>query len=186
MRVSMIFCAALLCSALASAQVPVRGLPGVYREGPFVPLMTTPEVSLDTAAPAAVGASNATFGLEAGARNSTFETMNDHPGSNYTEPVWYSGGGAPVISPEVSLEPRPMHMHREMHIMMQEHMGEHAEGAAAHEWTFYGASEMDQPVNVSAGRGAKHATRTITNDDIDRANQNTGTVKYNGKTEKIQ
>jgi hypothetical protein len=147
--------------------------------------MTTPEVSLDTASPAAVGASNATFGLEAGARNSTFETMNDHRNSNYTEPVWYSGGGAPAVSSEVSLEPRPMHLHREMHIMMREQAGEHAE-AAAHEWTFFGASEMDQPVDVSAGHGAKHATRTITNDDIDRANQNTGTVKYQGKTEKIQ
>ena len=183
MRLLTAFCATLLLSGLALSQVPVHGMPGAY--GPYVPLVTTPEVSLQTAAPASVGASNATYGLEAGARNSTFETMNANSSSNYTEPVWYSGGGAPVISPEVSLEARPMHMHREMHIMMEEHHGEHAE-AAAREWTFMGASEMDTPVDTSAGKSARHATRTITNDDIDRANQNTGTVKHGGKTEKIQ
>ena len=175
--------ATLLFSGLALSQVPMRGLPGTY--GPYVPLITTPEISLQTASPASVGASNATYGLEAGARNSTFETMNANSSSNYTEPVWYSGGGAPVISPEVALEPRPMHMRREMHIMMEEHHGEHAE-AAAREWTFMGASEMETPIDTSAGKSARHATKTITNDDIERANQNTGNVKYDGKTEKIQ
>jgi hypothetical protein len=72
-----------------------------------------------------------------------------------------------------------------MHFMMEEHHGEHAE-AAAREWTFMGASEMDRPIDTSSGKSARHATKTITNDDIDRANQNTGNVKYDGKTEKIQ
>jgi len=183
MRLLTVLCVTLLFSELALAQVPMRGWPGAY--GPYVPLVTTPEVSLQTASPASVGASNATYGLEAGARNSTFETMNANSSSNYTEPVWYSGGGAPVISPEVSLEPRPIHAHREMHIMMEEHHGEHAE-AAARQWTFMGASEMETPIETSAAKSARHASRTITNDDIDRANQNTGTVKYDGKTEKIQ
>ena len=45
---------------------------------------------------------------------------------------------------------------------------------------------MDRPIDTSSGKSARHATKTITNDDIDRANQNTGNVKYDGKTEKIQ
>jgi hypothetical protein len=183
MRLYTIFCATLLFSGLAMSQVPMRGIPGTY--GPYVPLITTPEISLQTASPASVGASNATYGLQAGARNSTFDTMNVDSSSNYTQPVWYSGGGAPIISPEISLEARPVHARHEMHFMMEEHHVEHAE-AAAREWTFMGASEMDRPIDTSSGKSARHATKTITNDDIDRANQNTGNVKYDGKTEKIQ
>ena len=33
---------------------------------------------------------------------------------------------------------------------------------------------------------AKKASRTYTNDDVNRVNQSTGTVKYNGKTEQIK
>jgi hypothetical protein len=185
MRLFTAFCATLLFSALALGQGAARGYTGPYSYGPYVPLVTTPEVSLQTAAPAPAGARNATYGLEAGARNSTFETMNDQSSSNYTETVWYSGGGAPVISPEVSLEARPMPAHHEMHFMMREHEGEKVE-AASREWTYFGASEMETAVDTSAGKSARHATRTITNDDIDKANQNTGNVKYDGKTEKIQ
>jgi hypothetical protein len=72
-----------------------------------------------------------------------------------------------------------------MHPMMREREGERAE-AGPREWTYFGASEMESPVDTSAGKSARHATRTITNDDIDKANQNTGNVKYDGKTEKIQ
>jgi hypothetical protein len=185
MRLFTVFCATLFFSGLALGQVQARGYDGAYGYGPYVPLVTTPEISLQTASPAPVGARNATYGLEAGARNSTFETMNDQGKSNYTEPVWYSGGGAPVISPEVSLEPRPMHAHHEMHMMMREHEGENVE-AASREWTYFGASEMETPVDTTAGKSSRHATRTITNDDIDKANQNTGNVKYDGKTEKLQ
>jgi len=185
MRLFTAFCATLLCSALALGQGPARGYTGPYTYGPFVPLVTTPEVSLQTAAPAPAGARNATYGLEAGARNSTFETLNEQGSSNYTETVWNSGGGAPVISPEVSLEARRVRAHREMHLMMREHEGENVE-AGSREWTYFGASAMDTAVDTSAGKSARHATRTITNDDIDKANQNTGNVKYNGKTEKIQ
>jgi len=181
MRLFTAFCATLFFSGLALGQVPA----GVYGYGPYVPLVTTPEISLQTAAPASVGARNATHGLEAGARNSTFETMTNDGSSNYTEPVWYSGGGAPSISPEVSLEGRSMRSHREMHLMMREREGERAE-AGPREWTYFGASEMESPVDTSAGKSARHATRNITNDDIDKANQNTGNVKYDGKTEKLQ
>jgi hypothetical protein len=185
MHFSKVLGAALLLSGLAFSQTPIRVYSGAYASGPFVPLVTTPEISLQTAAPASVGASDATYGLVAGARNSTFDTMNDNAATSYTEPVWYSGGGAPAISPQVSLEPRPLHAHREMHMMMREHHVEQGE-EEARQWTYFGASDMSNPIDTSAGKNAKHATRTITNDDIERANQNTGTVKYNGKTEKLQ
>jgi len=184
MRLFTLFCATLLLSGLALSQAPVRGYAG-FRYGPYVPLVTTPEISLQTASPASVGASNATYGLQAGARNSTLEMINGNTSSNYTEPVWYSGGGAPLISPEVSLEPRPTRAHREMHIMLEEHPEERGQ-AASRQWIYFGASEMEAPVDTTAGKSARHATRTITNEDIDRANQNTGTVKYDGKSEKIQ
>ena len=185
MRFSKVLCAALLLSGLAFSQTPIRVYSGAYASGPYVPLVTTPEISLQTASPASVGASDATYGLVAGARNSTFDTMNDSSATNYTEPVWYSGGGAPAISPEISLEPRPRHARHEMHMMTREHHGERGE-EEAREWTYFGASDMSNPIDTSAGKNAKHAGRTITNDDIDRANQNTGTVKFNGKTEKLQ
>ncbi len=61
---------------------------GVYA-APFVPLVVTPEVSLEAVSPASVGASNATFGNVAGARNSTLEIMTPPPVGVYTVPVWY-------------------------------------------------------------------------------------------------
>lgn len=184
MRLFSSFCAAVLLSGIAIGQTPVRTYG--YGYGPYVPLVTTPEISLDTVSPSPVGASNATYGLTAGARNSTFDTMNDNSSSNFTEPVWYSGGGAPIMSPEVSLEPWPLHPHREMHAMMMQGRREEHPGAEERQWTYFGASEMSNPIDTSAGKNARHAARTITNEDIDRANQNTGTVKYDGKTEKIQ
>jgi hypothetical protein len=187
MRLFFSFCAALLLSGMALGQSPMRAYAGAYGYGPYVPLIITPEISFETVSPAPIGARNATFGLTAGARNSTFETMNDNASSNYTEALWYSGGGAPVMSSEISLEPRPMHPRHEMHrmMMMEDHHAEHAESGEA-EWTYLADWETESPVDTSAGKSAKHATRTITNDDIDRFNQNTGNVKYDSKTEKIQ
>lgn len=172
--------AVLLFSGVVLAQVPVYP----YGYGPYIPRVTTPQITLQTASPTPVGASNATHGLTAGARNSTFETMGDGAPATYTEPVWYTGGGAPRMSSEISLYPRPAHGQHEMHTMMEERHEAHAE--APRQWTYFGASETEAPINTSAGKSTPHATRVITNDDIDRANQNTGNVKYDGKTEKLQ
>lgn len=179
MRLFTSFCAVLLFSGLALAQVPGYS----YGYGPYVPRVTTPQVSFQTASPAPVGARNATTGLTAGARNSTFETLGDNAPASYTEPVWYTGGGAPRMSGEISLYPRPEHGQREMRVMMERRGEEHAE--TQRQWTYFGASET-APIDTTAGKTAPHATRTITNDDINRANQNTGNVKYDGKTEKLQ
>ena len=181
-------CAMLLLACVAFAQTPVYG--PVY--GPYVPLVTTPQVSLETVSPNPVGARNATYGLVAGARNATSEVVNSgNINSSFTEPVWYQGGGAPLISePAVSLHVRDL---RGGHMMMphmptmmgeHEHMGEHG---AAGAWTYLAGEELPSAVQAAgAAKTARKATRTITNQDIDAVNQKTGTVKYDGKTEKIQ
>jgi hypothetical protein len=188
MRLFTVSCAVLFISSLALGQTPM-GHDGYYRSGPYIPLVTTPSISLQTVSPSPVGASNATTGLIAGARNSTLSMVNGNTSSVYTEAVWYSGGGAPVISsPAVSLEVRPLHrepMHGEMRMEGRE--PEHA-NAGSRNWTYFAAlDETSSPVEAStAAKSGRKATRTITNDDIDRENQKTGTVKYDGKTEEIK
>jgi hypothetical protein len=179
-----VLCAALLVSSLALAQVPEY-----YRTGPYVPLITTPSISLQTFSPAPVGARNATAGLMAGARNSTLSMNDGNTSSVYTEAVWYSGGGAPLISsPAVSLEVRPVH-HPEMHGGMRMESRDHERAEAGpRNWTYFAAvNETSSPVEASTmAKSGRKATRTITNDDIDKENQKTGVVKYGGKTEEIK
>jgi hypothetical protein len=179
-------CATLLVATLAFAQRPVQVYgPG---SGPYVPLVTTPQISLQQVSPNPVGASSATYGLMAGARNSTLSMVNGNTSSTYTEPVWYSGGGAPLISErEVSLYPRPIHGHPMMRREIRIERRERVE-RASRQWTYISSmGETTSAAEVaSAIKGIKPATRTITNQDIDRENEQTGTVKYDGKTEKIQ
>jgi len=179
--------AALFLSTLAVGQIPMVH-PGYNDNGPYVPMVTTPSVSLQTVSPASVGARNATTGLVAGARNSTLSMRDGDTSSVYTQVVWYSGGGAPVIgSPAVLLEVRPMHgqMHAGMPMETRDH--ERTE-AGSRNWTYFASSnETVSPVEAStAAKSGKKATRTITNQDIDQENQKTGTVKYDGKTEEIK
>lgn len=180
MRLFTSLCAVLVLSGLALAQAPGYS----YGYGPYVPRVTTPQVSFQNASPAPVGARNATTGLTAGARNSTLETMGDNAPASYTEPVWYTGGGAPRMSGEVSLFPHPAHGEHDMHMMMERRSEENA--APQRQWTYFGAYETEAPIDTTAGKSAPRAKRVITNDDIDRANQNTGNVKFDGKTEKLQ
>jgi len=182
-------CAALLFAGVAFAQGPIEVYGPAY--GPYVPLVTTPQVSLSTVSPNPAGARNATYGLVAGARNATLEIVNGNTSSTFTVPVWYQGGGAPLISePEVSLHVRDVRggerMMHHMPAMGGVHgMPEHA--AAPRAWTYWGAAEMVSPVEAAASaKTVRKATRTITNQDIDAVNQKTGTVKYDGKTEKLQ
>jgi len=179
-------CAVLFASSLALAQnSPVRGYG--YGYGPYVPLITTPEISLQSRSTGpTVGATNATVGLEAGARNSTLEMTDGNTSSEYTQPVWYSGGTTPEIShPAVQLPRGPVMEHPMM--MHMEHMEHTGREAAQKEWTFYAETEATSPTEASAAaKTGKHATRTITNQDIDQMNQKTGTVKYDSKTETIK
>jgi len=107
MRPYFVLMAAVLLAVAAFAQqtIPHPGYSSCfYGCGPFVPLVTTPEISLEQFSPNPVGASNATTGLIAGATNSTLSQIQGSTSSVYTVPVWYQGG-APLITPEVRLYP---------------------------------------------------------------------------------
>ena len=174
-------CFVVLLSAFAAAQVTViQGTasywaPGAYA-GPFVPMITTPSVTLSTVSPSAVGASNATFGNVAGATNATLsdEFVAAPPVGVYTAPVFY---GAPATLPEPVIYGPP------------------AAAAPAHAEQMHGHHHHAVNLGVStsgpsvaqllASSHGKKANRTYTNQDIDQMNQSTGTVKYDGKTEKL-
>jgi len=172
-------------SSLALAQSMVPGRPGFTCNGPYIPMVTTPEFSLTTVSADPVGASNATYGLHAGATNSTLslENVNGNVGGSYTQPVWYSGGTTPLISsPAVELSVPVAH---NMHIPRREPGREHE---AAPSWTYYAAEEeTSSPVTASAAaRSGKPPVRTITNQDVEQVNQKNGMVKYDDKTEQIK
>ena len=174
-----------------------------YGCGPYVPLLTTPQISLQTASPNPVGASNATTGLIAGATNSTLSQLEGSTSSEYTAAVWYQGG-APVMTPQVHLWPE--RVGREGHIVREpmreerppqerarevrpreerERMRDERvrEGHAAVEeargaWTFITGPAAE-------ASGVRKATHAYSNEDVTRQNDKNGTVKYDGKTEKL-
>ena len=184
MRPFLVLCAVVLIAAAAFGQHPLPRIygPGMYEYGPFVPLVSTPMLSLQQYSPNPVGASNATTGLTAGATNSTLSEPVANTSSVYTVPVWYQGGDAPRTTSAIHLWPESAG--HAMHPMRIEHG--HGEEARA-EWVFYSGSEhTSHAVSAStAAKGGKKAARTYTNDDVERQNQNNGQVKYNGKTEKM-
>ncbi len=162
----------LAFSTLALGQAGARGVPGFCSNcGPYVPLISTPNLGFETISPSPVGASNATGGLHAGARNSTLQVIDSNPDAVHTQVVWYSGGGSPLMSPAVRI-PRPEPMG-----MMGMHGGpEHMEhrGEEAHQsWTYYaGREQAGSAVEAAAAaKGFKKAARTYTNDDINRVAQ---------------
>jgi hypothetical protein len=142
---------------------------GVYL-APFVPLVTTPEVTLSTASPAPVGASSSTFGLVAGATNATLssEFIGEPPVGVYTPLNWYG----PTAQPEVPTA------------------GPRAYERKSKEQPFdfiAGMRESRESVARLMGEAgaARKASHSYSNEDIDRMNETTGTVKYRGKTEHI-
>ncbi len=168
-------CMVLLLCGFAAAQATVIGgtasnwapAYGVYA-APFVPLVTTPSVTLATVSPSAAGAGNATFVNVAGASNATLSIVSQPPVGGYTQPVWYGPSAESEAPAEPMAEGR--HAHRE-----------HAFGGGFASWP---SSESVTHLMASSG-GAKKASRTYTNQDIDQLNQKNGTVKYDGKTEHI-
>jgi hypothetical protein len=178
MRKLSVLCLLLLLSGFAAAQATIIGgaasnwFPayGVYA-APYVPLVTTPSVTLTTVSPSPVGASNATWGNVAGATNATLsdEFIGQPPVGVYTQPVWYGPSAAPEAG-----EPMHGHMHGKK---------EQGNGATFMAGTTAGTWSVAQLMTGSAP--ARKASRTYTNQDVDRATQGTGTVKYRGKTEHI-
>jgi hypothetical protein len=174
----------LLLSGLAAAQTTVMGgtasnwVPayGVYA-APFVPLVTTPSVSLATVSPSAAGASNATFGNVAGATNATLSIVSQPSAGAYTQaiwsppytqPAWFGPAGAGETALEPVSEARPAHRARALDV-----------GVASWQSSTSAAHLM------ASSTGSKKAARTYTNQDVDQVNQKNGTVKYDGKTEHI-
>jgi hypothetical protein len=175
MRLLNTLCMILLLSGLAAAQATTIGgaasnwapAYGVYA-APFVPLVTTPSVTLATVSPSAAGASNATFGNVAGATDATLSVGSQPPVGVYTQPVWYGPSAAAETPTESMYEAR--HAQRA-----------HAFDAGVASW------ESSESVThlMASSAGGKRATRTYTNQDVDQVNQTNGTVKYRGKTEHI-
>jgi len=173
MRAGMVGMAVLLFSALAFSQAGARGVPSYCSNncGPYIPLISTPNVGFETVSPSPTGASNATGGLHAGARNSTLSIVDGNPDAVHTQVVWYSGGGSPLVSPAVRL-PRAeqmMGMHEEHMRAMERAHGEEERGA----WTYYaGSMQTGNPVEASiAAKSGRHAARTYTNTDVERMNE---------------
>jgi hypothetical protein len=183
----------LLFSALSLGQssgygTNDRGISGYcpYGCGPFIPMLTTPMMSFTTVSPNPAGATNATGGLIAGATNSTLSEVNGNTDAVYTEPVWNSGGGLRLISPAVNSPVGGMHMLRRQH--PEQPAAPVAKTGANREWIYFGATQQNVQSleKASAATGAKPAQRNYSNEDIQRLNQQNGTVHYDSKTEKIQ
>jgi hypothetical protein len=184
MRPYFVLCAVVLIAVAAFGQQPGPRIygPCLYGCGPYVPLVTTPMVSLQTVSPNPVGASNATTGLIAGATNATLSQIQGSTSSEYTEAVWYQGGDAPLMTPQVHLWRAPIGqgarpMHEEYRARKEHHGG----------WLYFTGSEHTASAAAAsrAAKGFKKASRVYTNEDVERQNQNNGTVKYDGKTEKM-
>lgn len=181
MRSVCVLCGLLLLCGFAAGQATVIGgqasswIPayGVYA-APYVPLVTTPSVTLSTVSPSAVGASNATWGNVAGATNATLsdEFVGEPPVGVYTESVWYGPG------PSVSFEAPSLGSYAHA---MRDHKREGREQA----FDFIAASSEGTVSVVGSRSGSRKAARTYTNQDVDRVNQNNGMVKWDGKTEHI-
>jgi hypothetical protein len=156
---------------------------GVYA-APFVPLIVTPSVSLETVSPSAVGASNATFGNVAGARNATLDIVTPPPVGVYTVPVWY--GPTPRGLHGLATETRHEHemeIHGDMHEhgMMDEDGVRHVEVGISRFQSSQGVAKL-----IASAGPAKKASRTYTNADIDRFNEGTGSVKWDSKSETLK
>jgi hypothetical protein len=185
MRPCLVLCAVALITVAAFGQQPMPRVygPCLYGCGPFVPLITTPMMSLQTVSPNPVGASNATTGLIAGATNSTLSQLEGSTSSVYTEAVWYQDGSALPAS-----DVNPWHEHHGMHGAM--HEGASAEQKSGQEtggWMYFTGSEhtTDAVAASSAAKGSRKAGHVYTNDDVTRQNDKNGTVKHDGKTEKM-
>jgi hypothetical protein len=183
MRPLKVIYAILLLSAAGSCQNAIRGFAGYcpYGCGPYIPLITTPMLSFATASANPAGATNATGGLFAGATNSTLSEVSDNLDAVHTVPVWYSGGGVPVISSAVNALAPEMPMGRVEPMRPQPEASRQA-------WTYFRSAEQTaSPVQAAtAAQGLRRAARTYSDADVQRQNLQNGLVKYDNKTLKIQ
>ena len=175
MRSVLIAVAVLSLAGMAFGQATVvggwgtnLGWAGYYPAPPFVPVITTPSITFQSYLPS-VGASNSMFGLTAGATNSTLSMVTPVDPAAYSAVVFANGPVIASVPPEAVAvtEAKP-----ERHKIMET-------GAAA----LLGPGVSQAVKMAQANR--KPATRTYTNQDVERMNQNNGLVKWDNKTEKI-
>ena len=183
----------LLFTALGFGQNG-RAIPGYcpYGCGPYIPMITTPHLTFATVSPNPTGATNATGGLVAGATNSTLSEVSGNTDAVYTMPVWYSGGQTPLISPVSAGSPtsqeitrsneRPRASERDAAHGRLGRSDEYRQPAPEQAWIYY--SNLGTAGEAASGNQA--ATRTYSNQDVARQEQQNGLVKYDSKTEKIQ
>jgi hypothetical protein len=171
----------LLLSGLAAAQVTVSGgyasdWPTAYGAYaiPFVPRVSTPSFTFENVFPSAAGASNATFGNVAGASNATLSIVTPPPVGVFARPVWYGPNpdtpNTVMVFAQAQREAEP---EKPSHGMSEI-------GPASYQSTV-GAATL-----TAAAGPARKASRTYTNQDVDRFNQTTGNVKWDGKSEQIK
>jgi hypothetical protein len=183
---SLVISSVFLLSLVSVAQSGDRGVAGYcpYACGPYVPLITTPSISFETVSPNPVGATNATGGLRAGAANSTLSEITGNTDAVYTRPVWYSGGGMPLVSPATNSlvgDMRLTHPERRAHVEPAR-----AHEAATQAWVYFASAETGARSLEAAAKGAHPGKRSFTNDDVQRQNDKNGDVHYDGKSEKVQ
>ena len=184
MRQLTIFCMAMMLPALTAGQATVISgyaqnwaPPGVYAE-PFVPLLSTPSISFENVSPSPVGASNATAGNVAGATNATLSALPAEPVEQFPPPVMFGPSNLSIESPSEA-ESRVETASR----------GEAAPSAETRPVELGAASFQDSygVAQLAAGlRARQGAKRLYSNLDIERVNQMTGMVKYEGKTEHLE
>jgi len=193
-------------SAVAFGQsAPYPGACSYYGCGPYIPRLTTPEISLQQYSPNPVGATNATTGLIAGATNSTLSQVQGSTSSVYTVAVWLQGGDSPLITRDINLSPERINREghpiretmREPHPLgpqpleersrqfraREEHHDERGQRESKSEETRANWTFITGPAAVPSA--FKKAGRSFSNEDVSRQNDKNGTVKYDGKTEKL-
>jgi hypothetical protein len=192
MRTVSIFSSIFLLSALGLAQAGQRAIEGYcpYGCAPYVPMITTPSVSFTNVSPNPVCATNATSGLVAGATNSTLSEISGNTNSFYSVPVWYSGGGMPLVSPATNSVVGGMRINAMRHEYREqmEHAQQREPEAKPQSWVYFASVEQatGSLEAASAAKGAHPAKRSYTNDDVQRQNDQNDVVKWDGKTEKIR
>ena len=173
MRQVVILCAVLALASLAVGQTVVisgyasNWVPGTAAPVPFVPLLTTPTVSLDPVN-LAVGASNATAGNVAGAVNSTLSINSNGPGAQFAQPVWSNSSSFAQMQPEAAP------------VAGAVGGGQGFQWGVASFQDSYGVAQL-----LAMSRPAKRASKTYTNPDVARLNSSNGLVKFAGKSEQV-
>lgn len=185
----------ILFSVFALAQDGERGLPGycAFACGPYVPLISTPSLSFTTVSPNPAGATNSTGGLIAGATNSTLSEINGNTNPVYTVPVWYSGGGMPLVSPATNSPVGGMRLNAMRREEREREPGHEERARKEHggptmSWVYIASAEpgASSLASASAASGVHPSKKSFTNDDVQRQNDKNGYVHYDSKTEKIQ